>query len=221
MKTEPSSSLPYSYKLEEWIPQGKVAADVSLKAKNPEDAERLLKSFFESEYPDLLEREWKYARFYRGISYIDHHIEELDFGKVAVVGESQAMMSKNLWIAMWFAFGNVSESDLSNLPTPGQVLFMVEEIAKKRAQDERYRQILEALSKSESPVELETLRQAYSFGLDRFMNDLEELTTDHRIAVVGPDPRREHIGGNDKVVGKVKITPWGEELLANDGPHQT
>jgi hypothetical protein len=213
---EPSSSLPYSYKLKEWIPQGKVAVDFSLKAKNPEDAQRLLKSFFESEYPDPLEREWKYARFYRGISYIDHHIEELDFGKVAVAGESQAMISKNLWIAMFFAFGNASEDQLSSLPTPDQVLFMVEEIAKKRAQDDRYRQILEALSKSDSPVDLETLRQAYSFGLDQFMIDLEELTTDHRIAVVGPDPRREHIGGNDRVVGQVEITPWGKEFLADD-----
>ena len=218
MKPEPSSSLPYSYKLVEWIPQGKVAVDVSLKAKNPEDAQRQLKSFFESEYPDPLEREWKYARFYRGISYIDHHIEELDFGKVAVAGESQAMISKNLWIAMFFAFGNASEDQLSNLPTPDQVLSMVGEIAKKRAQGERHRQILEVLSKSESPVDLETLRQAYSFGLDLFMSDLEELATDHRIAVVGPDPRREHIGGTDRVIGQVKISPWGRELLANGAP---
>jgi hypothetical protein len=80
--------------------------------------------------------------------------------------------------------------------------------------NERQRQILERLSKDKpEPIDLETLRQGYGWGVDRLIADLTELERDHRIDVVGLN--RERIGGNDRLIGEVKITFWGEELLAD------
>lgn len=78
--------------------------------------------------------------------------------------------------------------------------------------NERQRQILERLSEDKpEPVDLETLRQGYGWGVDQFIADLTELGRDHRIDVVGLN--REHIGGNDRLIGEVKITSSGEEAL--------
>ena len=128
---EPSSSPPYSYTLQEWLSRVKFASNPPLSTLNPEDVERWLKSYFESQYPDPIEREWKYDRLYSALSYVDHHLEKFDVGKVAVVGETHSLITKDIWIAMWFAFAK-PESDPSNPPSPEQVLFMVEMIAKER-----------------------------------------------------------------------------------------
>jgi len=78
--------------------------------------------------------------------------------------------------------------------------------------NERHRQILERLSKDKpEPVDLETLRQGYDWGIDQLIADLTELGRGQLIDVVGL--KREHIGGNDKLIGEVEITSLGEGTL--------
>jgi hypothetical protein len=78
--------------------------------------------------------------------------------------------------------------------------------------NERHRQTSERLSKDMPEcVDLETLRQGYGWGIDQLIADLTELGRDQLIDVVGL--KREHIGGNDKLIGEVKITSLGEGTL--------
>ena len=71
-------------------------------------------------------------------------------------------------------------------------------------------QILAALSKSEA-VDLETLRQVHHWEIVKLMSDLTYLRNDHRIEPVGPDQWGIF---DDRIIGKAKITSWGEDGLA-------
>jgi hypothetical protein len=82
--------------------------------------------------------------------------------------------------------------------------------------NERHRQILDRLSKDKpAPVDLETVRQGYCWGIDQLKADLTELERDHCIDIVGL--KHVDIEGNDRLIGEAKIASSGEKLLANDG----
>lgn len=65
----------------------------------------MLRGFFELEYPDPQEMQWKFSRFYFALAYLDRYAEEFAARDArAIANTDKFALSKHVWIAMFRFF---------------------------------------------------------------------------------------------------------------------
>ena len=108
---------PYSYETHEWIHHTQVLFARSLsRHRRPGLAEA--EAFFRSGYVDSFEAAWRRRRFVAAMVYLDHHIDALDSGRVAVAGRLDGHVPDFLILALYRYFAHATDDMLSKPPKP-------------------------------------------------------------------------------------------------------
>lgn len=72
-----------------------------------------VRDYFFDKYSDALIASYREKRILAADAYLQNHIKDFDSGRIAVVGEERALISKPLLLAMWAMFQNCPDDLLS------------------------------------------------------------------------------------------------------------
>jgi hypothetical protein len=123
---ETPNNAPFLYPPDEWFYHVSLAARPS--TGGGKNGPALLREAFVQEYPDFVEREWKYERFACALTYLMDHFDDFDTGRIGVVGQTQGIFKCPLWIAFFRFFAHATEETLHDpLPDPSVFIAVASE----------------------------------------------------------------------------------------------
>jgi hypothetical protein len=94
----------------------------------PDNAFDLQRKYFAEKYPDPTERHLKAERILAAAKYLRENLDSFDYGRTAVVGRQEAMVSKTLIWALHCVFAHPSKQCLQNPPPVALVQEIIREI---------------------------------------------------------------------------------------------
>ena len=95
----------------------------------PENFEHLYAEYFESHFPDPIERAKKHERLALAQRFLRDHVESFDYGKLAVTSQKEALVSKELLRALWAIYAHPSDRCTHEPPTVEVVRRAIEHFA--------------------------------------------------------------------------------------------